>query len=902
MNNITKIIFIIFALLNIIIGAQSVYYFEVEKKEKILPFGLSTKVPANNPVVALALSGGGARGLAQIGVLKSLVENNIHPNIIVGTSIGAIVGGLYASGYSVDKLQQIAKQTNWLNLLTLSNKGTRKDLFIDQKLKQDRSILTLRLDGFRPVIPTSFNDGQELSNYLNVLTFNAPLNEYENYDRLKSKFRAVCTDLVTGNVVVLKKGSLSKALRASSSVTFFLAPVEYDSLLLVDGGLVANIPIDIARDENPDIVIAVDVTSPLWNEFDLQYPWVVADQIVSIPIKKLNEKQLLNADFVIVPELNNNYTSTNFQSVDSLILLGYKSSNEVVESIKKKINDIYINKISNEKFFFKNVIFDNSFDSTELKFFKHLSEKDSICNIDIQISLDNLFATGYYEDIKLNVLVDSNKSVFSLIKKENPIVKNLMLIGVSKINNSDISQIFNEIRYRPYNVIKLSEALQQLLLIYKQEGLSLAKVQEIRFEEEQQKLFLFIDEGIISKIVVTGNHNTDEDVIIRELEIEPGEFFNIADVEKGLRNLRSTGLFDFVEITVKEENGENFLNIIVEEKHTGLIRLFNRIDNEYKFQFGFDIREENLLGTGSELGISFFSGIRNRTVSIDQKSNRIFNTYLTYKLSAFHSFQDIYTYHTVPISESRFSRMINGEYRQINYGFSISIGSQVEKFGNLIFESKYQIDEIKNLSNIIVVPYKIKYFSFKVSSTVDTQDKFPFPDQGIFLNSYYETAQSFLTSDIGYTTFFINYKNYVPILTDLVFSSNIKWGFADKTFPLSQHFSLGGQNSFWGLRESEFRGRQIFTTSFSYRYKFPFKIFFPTFLMIRYDLGNVWEVQEQIRFKDLKHGIGSSLSFDTPIGPAEFSVGRSFLIKKVLTENKISWGDLLFYFSIGYYY
>jgi NTE family protein len=87
-----------------------------------------------------------------------------------------------------------------------------------------------------------------------------------------------------------------------------------------------------------------------------------------------------------------------------------------------------------------------------------------------------------------------------------------------------------------------------------------------------------------------------------------------------------------------------------------------------------------------------------------------------------------------------------------------------------------------------------------------------------------------------------------------------------------------------------------------YRYKIPFKIFFDTYFKLRYDLGNTWAEQEQIRFKDLRHGIGAALSFATPIGPAEFAVGRSFLFRKDLPENPISWGDVLFYFSIGYYY
>jgi len=891
--------FILFYSFNLF--SQSQYIFRVETREKLLPYKLIAKVPINKPIISLALSGGGARGLSQIGVLKALIENEIEPDIIVGTSMGGIVGGLYSAGYSVSQLEEIALKTNWDDLLTFNNRDLRKDLFIDQKLKLDKSLLTLRIDGFTPILPTSFNDGQKLSNYLNILTFDAPLHADESFDLLRSKFRAVCTNLVNGEIVVLDKGSLSKALRASSSVTFFLAPVKYDSLILVDGGLVANVPVQIARQENPDLVIAVDVTSPLWSAEDLEYPWIIADQIVSIPMRKLNMTQLSQADFVISPQLMN-FTSTNIDRIDSLILLGYESSFNISKKIKLKIKELYENKINGKKVYLNNLYFDSSFDSTELTFFNDIIDLDSVSNKEIQIRLEKLYSTGYYDEISIYAKVDLNQTILTLHKKKNPTVKNLMLIGVSKIQSNSINNIFKEVLNFPYSTIKLSEALTNLISLYREDGLSLAKVQEINFEPENHRLIIFIDEGIISKIKVSGNNKTNEDIIIRELPVSEGDFFRIVDIEKGLRNLRSTGLFEFVEITVSEIDGQNTLNIIVVERTTSLIRFTNRIDNDYKFQAGIDIREENLAGTGSEVGLSFFGGSRNRFFSIEHKSNRIFDTYLTYRLTIFRNFKDIYTFSTNSISETRFSRVINGEYRQINYGLSFALGSQVERFGNVIVEGKYQIDQIKNLSSNIVEQYNLKFLSLKISSTIDTQDKVPYPEKGFYFNGYYETAQSFLLGDLGYTIFGFDYKNFFKIFSDNVISTRFRWGFADKTLPLSQHFSIGGLDSFWGMREFEYRGRQIFTTSFFYRYKLPFKIFFPTYIKFGYDLGNVWEVQEQIRFKDLRHGIGSSLSFDTPVGPAEFSIGRSFIIKKNIPKNQLSWGDIQFNFSIGYYY
>lgn len=896
-----KIFLMCLCLVSVSTFSQTNYVFNIPVKVKQLPFGLKANVSANKPVIGYALSGGGARGIAQVGVLKALEENGIYPDIVVGTSMGSIVGGLYSAGYSVSELDTIARKTDWNDLLTFNRQSNRRDFFVDQKVTQDRAVFSLRLDGLNPVFPTSFNDGQKLSNYLNILTFDAPIHSQQNFDLLRFKFRAVCTNLIDGSLVVLKSGSLSKALRASSSVTFFLAPVKYDSLTLVDGGLVANVPVEITKQTGVDYVVAVDVTSPLWSEKELNYPWIIADQIVSIPMRLVNRKQLEIADFVISPDLND-FTSADFNSVDSLILLGHQNSIEAAKSLRIIVDSLYSKNISTDEKYFSQVFIKDSLDENESAIFE-TNKFSSISNIQIQKKLEQLFDTGYYKNLSAELTKDSSGYILSINKEYNPLVKDIVLIGVSLIKSDGIDEIFSGIKDKPFSAIKTSEAITKLMSIYRKNGFSLAEVQEINFDEENNILKIFVDEGIISKIIVEGNNKTDVNVITRELPFSEGDFFRIVDVENGLKNLRSTGLFESVDVSVYDDNGQNVLLIKVDERQTGLLRVGYRLDNEYKFQLGLDIREENLFGTGSELGFIFFGGIRGRSYILEQKANRIFNTYFTYKINAFYKLKDISFYVDKQFDTyKRFSRTKQGEFRQINYGFSLGVGTQVGRFGNLIIEGKYQTDKIKNIELSPVEGYELKTVSFKASSTIDTQDKYPYPEKGIYFNGYYETAQTFLGSNLGYTSFGFEYKNYLSTNSKHVFAPRLILGFADKTTPLGQQFTLGGQESFFGMFEYEQRGRQIFLASLMYRYKIPFKIFFDTYLKLRYDLGNTWEEQEQIRFKDLRHGIGAALSFSTPVGPAEFAVGRSFLFRKDLPENPVSWGDVLFYFSIGYYY
>jgi len=883
------------------ISAQTKYTLSLDLKERKLPFGLSDFVPSNKPVIAFALSGGGARGLSQIGVLKAFEEAGIKPDLVVGTSMGSIIGGLYSAGYSVSQIDSIASKTKWEELLSLNNQTNRKDLFVDQKVTEDRAVFSLRLDGFKPILPTSFSDGQDLSNYLNILAFNAPIHSDTSFDLLPIKFRAVCTDLISGDAVVMENGSLSKALRASSSVTFFLSPIHLDSMLLVDGGLVANIPVEIAKQNGGDFVIAINATSSLWLEKDLDIPWNVADQIVSIPMRLNNSVELSKADFIVEPALGN-FVSTDFTKTDSLIMLGYQSAQPLVQNLKIKIDSTVYNSLPENEMFFKHLRFSNNLTLKEKAYFFGYENADSISNKKINYDMYNLFETGDYINLSAEINCFNEYCELNLIKEENPFVNEIDIIGISLISSEKISEILSSIKNQRFARKKLAEKLVELIGLYREDGYALAEIQSLEYNEDERRLTIFVDEGIVSRIEVEGNTKTNKSIITREFGFEEGDFFKINDMKSGLTNLKSTTFFDNIDVVVKEESGQNVIVIRVKERPSSLLRISFRADNEYRTQLGLDLRDENLFGTGTELGLILFGGLDNRAYIIEQKANRIFDTYLTYKLNAYYKFNDVRVYDDVSVEDNnKFSREEIGKYRQRFYGFSVGVGMQAGRFGNLIFEGKYQFDETINREFDPIEPYKIKIVSLKISTTIDTQDKYPYPQKGIYFYGFYETAQSILGGDVGYSNINLDFLNYFSISNSSVVMPKIKFGFADKTLPLSQQYSLGGLDSFFGMHENEYRGRQIFLASLMYRYKLPVKIFFDTYFKFRYDLGSTWPEQEEIKFKNLKHGIGGTLSFDTPIGPADFAVGRSFLFKQN-QPGVVSWGDVLFYFSIGYYY
>lgn len=239
-------------------------------------------VEKSRPKVALVLSGGGSRGISQIGILEALEEAHIPVDMIVGTSMGSIIGGLYSSGYSASDLDSIARTLDWNQLLALSDAVSRSELFLQQKVTEEQSFLVVRLNGFTPILPSAIASGQRLTTLLTQLVLNAPYHVVRSFNDLKIPFRAVATDMVSGKRVVISTGDLAQAMRASSTVPVVFSPILTDTLQLVDGGLVSNIPVDVARELGADIVIAVNTTSPLRSETNIETPWDALDQATSI--------------------------------------------------------------------------------------------------------------------------------------------------------------------------------------------------------------------------------------------------------------------------------------------------------------------------------------------------------------------------------------------------------------------------------------------------------------------------------------------------------------------------------------------------------------------------------------------------------------------------------------------
>lgn len=207
------------------------------------------------PKVALVLSGGGAKGVAHIPTLQMLDSLGIVPDMVLGTSMGSIVGGLYSMGYSGNEIEAMVKAMDWEALF--GGELSLHDISNEEKSEYERYLIDFDFEKGKPKVGSGVISDQNLREYLHSVTY--PVYNVMDFDNLAIPFRAMATDIVNGKEVVLDKGSLNFAMRASMSIPAVFDPVEYEDVLLVDGGVLNNFPTDVAKSMGADIIIGSDV-------------------------------------------------------------------------------------------------------------------------------------------------------------------------------------------------------------------------------------------------------------------------------------------------------------------------------------------------------------------------------------------------------------------------------------------------------------------------------------------------------------------------------------------------------------------------------------------------------------------------------------------------------------------
>jgi len=276
--------------------------------------------------IGLVLSGGGARGIAHVGVLQVLQKLHVPIDAIAGTSMGAVVGGLYASGLSPQQIDATVRSMNWQE--AFRDQPPREDLTLRRKQEDENFLVKfpIGIKGGRPVLPMGLIEGQSLTEMLRRLTL--PVARITRFDELPTPFRAVATDLESGQEVVMGSGDLTSAMRASLSAPGVFAPVDRDGRLLVDGGISDNVPVDVARAMGVDVVIVVDVGFPLLPRKKLTSVTAISNQMLAILMRRKAQQELERLgphDILIRPQLGDT-SSFDFGDVHQLVGIGAEAA------------------------------------------------------------------------------------------------------------------------------------------------------------------------------------------------------------------------------------------------------------------------------------------------------------------------------------------------------------------------------------------------------------------------------------------------------------------------------------------------------------------------------------------------------------------------------------------------
>ena len=388
----------------------------------LFPFCLFSQ--NKHPKIGLVLSGGGAKGFAHVGVLKEIEKAGIKLDYIGGTSMGAIVGGLYAAGYNATQIVKIITDTNFFELLQDKLPRNSKSLF--EKENAENSALTLPIQNGNIGLPKGFSKGQSVLNLLTRLL--APVDSIKDFSKLPIPFYCIATNVENGKGVILNKGSLPLALRASGSFPTLLHPIEIDGKLLVDGGIANNFPVDIMRKKGIDIIIGVDVQGKLFKKEKLNSVVDILNQIVSYQMYNKSDKEIADVDVYLHPDIYN-YTVVDFDKGTEILKKGTEvalTKTKTFDSIAKLQKKKYIKKplkVKEDDFLLDKIIINGNKNYTRAYVLGtlQLQTGDVLNHKKLTKKINNLTATDNFQRIDYNFTDSSNGKTLHLNLQESNI-------------------------------------------------------------------------------------------------------------------------------------------------------------------------------------------------------------------------------------------------------------------------------------------------------------------------------------------------------------------------------------------------------------------------------------------------------------------------------------------------
>jgi len=816
------------------------------------------------PQIKLALSGGGARGLGTVGILRAFEERNIKIAAITGTSIGGIIGGLYACGYSAAELTEILRDIDFR--LFLSNQPARSSMFLTKRQGRERHLLSIRFDGIRPHIPQGFTTGQEVTALLTSLTNRTNYLAGGDFTRFPIPFKTVGTDVVSGEEIVFSEGSLADAMRATIAFPLAFTGVEIGSRLVMDGGMVTPVPVDIARrmGDTSLLVVAINTTSPLLTRDQLITPVDVAGQVTSIMTADKLSDQLSRADFVIEP-CPDSFSTTDFRFRDSIVEIGYRVGLEAADSLLKLLKedrDTSTYCISEVRVVTSNRELADKITATLLG--SNFSRYQMRQELKLIVRDNDLFGlTADLQTVNIPEPAHTETERESLIEIEpqeqwrvsettfeftgNSVYNDSLLLAQFAFTDSLISPS------------DLKRGLDEIIARYHADGYDLAGVRDIEFNKTDKKIIITLDEAIVRRIDVRNNRRTKDWLVRSYFPIKRGSPYSTRKASTGIDNIYATDLFERVTLDLFPYDIGAILQIGVKEKKYTQLRFGWHWHDEYKSEQFMELLDDNIFGIGMEYLIHARTGHDRWRYQTDLRAHRIFSTYLTALIRLYHYRWDR------AIFNGQGEEL--GSRRELRSGLLISIGQQIARLGTV--SGGVSFEEIRQTDRRTDVEERFNLRSILLQSQLETFNRVPFPESGSKHNLEITIAGKALGGEVEFTRLFSSLEGYIPLGRNLNFHPKVSIGISRTGLPPSEQFYIGGLHSFSGFRTDQLAGDKFLLINQELRLKLPLHVY----LFARYDVGEVYNSSDQIKLRNLRHGYCFSIALDTPIGPFEFGYG-----------------------------
>ncbi len=821
--------------------------------------------------IALAISGGGARGLTTIGLLQAFEEKGIEITAIAGTSMGGVVGGLYACGYTPEELRDTLSHLDFSTLL--SNSPPRSTMFLTRRQEQGRHLLTIRFDGLRPEIPQALTGAQELTSLLTSLTNKQNYLAGGDFSKLKIPFKTVATDVVSGEAVIMESGSLAEAMRATMAFPLAFTGVEKNERLLMDGGMLVPVPVDIVREMGGEdaFVVAVNTTSPLYSSSEeLETPVDIAGQVTSIMTADKLQAQLARADYVIEP-VDEAFSSMDFTFGDSLIDLGYRqgliAADSIIAAVKGRSGsrsyswaqeNAFIDGATGAVINWSRQDSGKSFTTNDLlNELKTLARGENV--FEVQANLTYERSVPSHLDGGGQMVFDTTVSIrlVTTLRPKRAAVR-IEMAGNTVFDDSTLAAQCDF----PSDFISpddLQRAADRIVNHYQVNGYDLAEVQDIQVDFDNKIVTFVIDEAMIRRVDVADNVRARDWLIRSYLPLKRGEPYSASEASKGIAALYGTDLFDRVTLDLSPLDTGALVTARVKEKKNTQLRFGWHWHNMYQSEQFVELLDNNVLGIGMEFLNHAQFGDDRKIVRTGVRIDRIFLSYLTARLRVHFSALDRDLYNA--------KGRTDGIREEDRWGFGFMLGQQIARLGTV--SAGISIEEVQLEDNRTGTDDLLGLRSLHFESRVETLDHAVFPTKGENHLAEIRFAGKLIGGDVEFTRFHLQLESFYPLGNYVTYHPRLTLGLSRRGLPPSEKFYAGGMHSFNGFRASELSGDKMFLLNQELRFKLPFWLF----LSARFDVGDVYAGSEDIKLAELRQGFGASVALDSPIGPIELGWG-----------------------------